>query len=67
MRVLAICGSLNAQYSEHCRERAHGFDVKPASFPALDRADALQQKARNRRQLLGIARSLAKCSELCAT
>ena len=48
-------------------QRPHGFDMGPPSFPALQSADAMHRQARNRRELLlGVARSLAKCFQLCA-
>ena len=36
-----------------CRgQRAHGLDVRPPSFPALQRAHGMDRQARNRRELL---------------
>ena len=51
-----------------CRgQRAHGLDVGPPSFPALQRAHGMDRKARNRRELLlREARSLAERFELRA-
>jgi hypothetical protein len=44
---------------------AHGLDVRSPSFPAFQRADAMNREARNRRELLlGVARSLAKGLQL---
>jgi len=46
-------------------QRAHGLDMGPASFPALQRAHGMNRKARNRRELfLRVARSLAERLEL---
>ena len=51
-----------------CRgQRAHGLDLRPPSFSALERAYAMNRKARNRREFfLCVARSLAKCFQLRA-
>ena len=48
-------------------ERAHGLDMGPTSFAALQRAHGMDRQARNRRELfLGEARSLAERLELRA-
>ena len=48
-------------------QRAHGVDVRPPSFPALQRTHAVNRQARDRRELLlRVARSLAKRFELRA-
>jgi hypothetical protein len=51
-----------------CRgQRAHGLDMGPPSFPALQRAHGLGRQTRNRRELLlREARSLAERFELGA-
>ena len=51
-----------------CRgQRAHGFDMGPPAFPALQRAHGMDRQARNRRELLlREARSLAERLELRA-
>ena len=49
------------------RQRAHGLDMGPASFPALQRADRMNRQARNRRELfLCVARSFPKRLQLRA-
>ena len=46
-------------------QRAHGFDMGPPSFPALQRAHRMDGQARNRCEfLLREARSLAKRLEM---
>ena len=48
-------------------QRAHGLDMGPPSFPALQRAHGMDRQARNRRELLlREARSLAERFELRA-
>ena len=51
-----------------CRgQRAHGLDMGPPSFPALQRAHGMDRQARNRRELLlREARRLAERFELRA-
>ena len=49
------------------RQRAHGLDMGPPSFPALQRAHRMDRQARNRRELfLREARRLAERFELRA-
>jgi hypothetical protein len=56
-----------ASQVECCGQRAHGLDMGPPSFPALQRAHGMDRKARNRRKLLlREARSLAECFQPCA-
>jgi hypothetical protein len=48
-------------------ECAYGLDVRSPSFPALQRADAMNREPRDRRELLlGVARRLAKGLQLRA-
>ena len=50
-----------------CAQGAHGLDMGPPSFPALQRAHGMDRKARNRRELLlRESRRLAERPELPA-
>jgi hypothetical protein len=49
------------------RQRAHGLDLGPPPFSALQSAHRMHRQAGNRREFfLGVARSFAKCFQLGA-